>query len=72
MTNCVKYKQVVSLSSDIPLKGEKCAMELGLFVTRMSHSVQDVWKVMQRNERDLISIPCVGDKYAVSCALKLS
>jgi hypothetical protein len=23
MTNCVKYKHVVSLSADIPLKGEK-------------------------------------------------
>lgn len=56
MTNCVKYKHVVSLSADIPLKGEKCAMELGLFVTRMCHSVQNVWKVMQRNERNLISM----------------
>jgi len=72
MTNCVKYKHVVSLSADIPLKGKTCAMELGLFVTRMCHLVQNVWKVMQRKERNLISMTFVGDKDAVSCVLILS
>ncbi len=35
MTNCVKFKHVVSLSADIPLKGEKFAMKRGLIVTRI-------------------------------------
>jgi hypothetical protein len=63
---------VVSLSADIPLKGEKCAMEPGLFVTSTCHSVQNVWNVIQHNERDPISMTCVGDKDGVSCALILS
>ncbi len=33
MTNCVEYNHVVSLSADIALKGEKFAMERGMFVT---------------------------------------
>jgi hypothetical protein len=72
MTNCVKYKHVVSLSADIPLKGEKVCNGARTVCDRnvpfsAECMISDATKGKKSYQHDF-----VGDKDAVSSVLILS